>query len=176
MEADLDLGGGHLRRVFPGQHRHVRLVVQHARTHEQPGHGDDVHLLGQHDHVQRQPAAALRRLLRDGRLARDPQPADQEHAVLRLPDPGEGAGAGNPGPELPAAFAAVPVRDLRGRQLHLSLVRHVRDPLVPVAGPEAVQARVGQLPAGSGARWFRWWECRSIRSSSFFARLGGCAK
>ena len=96
------------------------------------------------------PAAALRRLLRDGRLARDPQPADQEHAVLRLPVPGEGAGAGNPGAELPAAVAAVPVRDLRDGQLHLSLVRHVRDPLVPVAGPQAVQARVGQLPAGAG--------------------------
>ena len=63
--------------------------------------------------------------------------------------PGEGAGPGDPRPELHAAVAAVPVRDLRGRQLHLSLVRHVRDPLVPVAGLEAVQARVGQLPAGS---------------------------
>ena len=116
---------------------------------EQPGDGDDVHLLGQHDHVQRQPAAPLRRLLRDGRLARDPQPADQEHPVLQLPVPGEGAGAGNPGPELPAAFAALPVRDLRDRQLCVSLVRHVRDPLVPVAGPQAVQARVGQLSAGT---------------------------
>ena len=48
--------------------------------------------------------------------------------------------------------AAVPVRDLRGGQLHLSLVRHVRDPLVPVAGLEAVQARVGQLPAGGRCR------------------------
>ena len=65
-----------------------------------------------------------------------------------LPVPGEGAGAGNPGPELHAAFAALPVRDLRGRQLRVSLVRHVRDPLVLVAGLEAVQARVGQLPAG----------------------------
>ena len=41
-----------------------------------------------------------------------------------------------------------PVRDLRDGQLHVSLVRHVRDPLVLVAGLEAVQARVGQLPAG----------------------------
>ncbi len=56
-------------------------------------HGDDVHLLGEHDPVQRQPAAALRRLLRDGRLAGDPQPPDQEHAVLRVPVPGEGARA-----------------------------------------------------------------------------------
>ena len=72
--------------------------------------------------------------------------------------------------------AAVPVRDLRGRQLHLSVVRHVRDPLVPVAGPQAVQARVGQLPAGGRRRCSRWWECRSIRSSSSFARPGGCAK
>ena len=53
------------------------------------------------------PAAPLRRLLRDGRLARDPQPADQEHAVFRLPVPGEGAGPGNPGPELLAAVAAL---------------------------------------------------------------------
>ena len=70
-------------------------------------HGDDVHLLGQHDPVQRQPAAAVRRLLRDGRLAGDPQPADQEHPVLHLPVPGEGAGPGSPGPELHAAVAAV---------------------------------------------------------------------
>ena len=90
--------------------------------------------------------------------------------------PGEGAGAGNPGPELHAAVAAVPVRDLRGGQLHLSLVRHVRDPLVLVAGLEAVQARVGQLPAGSWSRLFPWWECRFIRSASLFARPGGCAK
>ena len=41
-----------------------------------------------------------------------------------------------------------PVRDLRDRQLPLSLVRHVRDPVVPVSGPQAVQARVGQLYAG----------------------------
>ena len=43
----------------------------------------------------------------------------------------------------------VPVRDLRDRQLRVSVVRHVRDPLVLVAGLEAVQARVGQLPAGA---------------------------
>ena len=176
MEANLDLGGRHLRRVLPGQHRDLRLVVQHARALEQPRHGDDVHLLGEYHHVQRQSPAPLRRLLRDGRLARDSQPADQEHAVLRLPDPGKGARAGNPGPELHAAVAADPVRHVLGGQLHLSLVRHVRDPVVPVAGLEAIQARIGQLSSCNRCHWYPCWECRFIRSASSFARPGGCAK
>ena len=108
-------------------------------------HGDDVHLLGEHDPVQRQPAAPVRRLLRDGRLAGDPQPADQEHPVLHLPVPGEGARAGNPGAELHAPVAAVPVRDLRDRQLPVPLGGDVQHPVLPLPVPQAVQARVDQL-------------------------------
>ena len=72
--------------------------------------------------------------------------------------------------------AAVPVRDLRGRQLHLSLVRHVRDPVVPVAGLKPYKLESVSYLLAAGARWSRCWECRSIRSASFFARPGGCAK
>ena len=72
--------------------------------------------------------------------------------------------------------AAVPVRDLRDRQLHLPLVRDVRDPLLPLAGPQAVQARVGQLPAGGRRRWSRWWACRSIRSVKFLRTPGRLRK
>ena len=72
--------------------------------------------------------------------------------------------------------AAVPVRDLRDRQLPLPLGRDVQHPLLPVTGPQAVQAAVDQLHAGDRRRWSRCWGCPSIRSSSFFARPGGCAK
>ena len=122
------------------------------------------------------PLLALRRILRDGRLARDSQPADQEHAVLRLSDPGEGAGAGNSRPELPAEVAAVPVRDLRDRQLCLPLGRHLQHHLLPVAGSQTVQAADRSAICWRPAPWCRSWACRSIRLESFFARLGGCAK
>ena len=59
MEADLDLGRRDLRRVLPGEPHDVRLVEHRAGAPEQPLPGHDVHLLGQHDPVQRQPAAPL---------------------------------------------------------------------------------------------------------------------
>ena len=126
---------------FLRQHRHVRLVEHRAGAAQQPDAGDHVHLLGEHDPVQRQPAAPVRRLLRDGRLAGDPQPPDQEHPVLRLPVPGEGAGAGSSGAELHAPVAADPVRHLRDRELSVSLGRDVQHHVLPQPVPQAVQAR-----------------------------------
>src|SRR5208337_2475781 len=99
----------------------------------------------QHGPLQRQPAAPLRRLLRDGRLARDTQSPDQEHPVLRLSDPGESAGAGNPGSKLLAPVAAVPVRDLRDRQLPLPVGRDLQHHLLPDSGPQTVQVAVYQI-------------------------------
>ena len=72
--------------------------------------------------------------------------------------------------------AAVLVRHVRGGQLHLSLVRHVRDPVVPLAGLEAIQARIGQLSSCTSVPSYPCWECRFIRSASSFALPGGCAK
>ena len=65
---------------------HVHLVVHRAGDAEQHLSEHDVHLLGEHDPVQRQPAVALRRLLHPGRPRGDPQPpaeGDQRSSTAR---------------------------------------------------------------------------------------------
>ena len=148
VETDLDLGRRHLCRVLPGIPGDLRLVEHRAGAAQQPDARHDVHLLGEHDPVQRQPAAPLRRLLRDGRLAGGAEPPDQEHAVLHVPVPGEGAGAGSAGAELHAPVAADPVRHLCDRELRVPLDRDLQHPLLPVPVPQAVQARLDQRDDG----------------------------
>ena len=175
VEADLDRRGRHLRRVLPGVAGHLRLVEHAGGAAQQPDALDDVHLLGEHDPLQRQPAAAVRRLLRHLRLPGDPQPPDQVDAVLRLPVPGEGARAGGAGPELHAAVAAGAVRDLRDRVVPLPLVHHLQHHLLPVPLP-AREAPDHQRRSSPWGRWCRCWSCRCSRSSSSSANPGGCAK
>ena len=51
--------------------------------------------------------------------------------------------------------AAVPVRHLRGRQLHLSLVRDVRHPLVPVPGSSSPTSSSRSATCWRSGRWSR---------------------
>ncbi len=66
---------------------------RHPAVHQQPGAEPDGRVQRQHGGLQRQPADALRRLLRAGRLAGDPQPARAVQPLPQEPDAGASAWA-----------------------------------------------------------------------------------
>ena len=100
-----DRRGRHVRRSGAGLDLHVPLVVHRAGAVAQPLPERDVHLLGQHGHLQRQSAAALRRLLHPRRPDGNSQPAAEGH---HDPQPQDGRvvpGPGDAGRSVPAAVA-----------------------------------------------------------------------
>ena len=125
--------GGHLRRAGAGLGLHLPLVVLLSRAAaEQTRPERDVHLLGEHGHLQRQSVVALRRLLYSRRPDGDSQPTAEGHHDPRPQAervvPGDGA-AGGPlfAPAEPGVF-----RPLLDRRHGLPLDRRPVDLLVPL--------------------------------------------
>ncbi len=149
---------------------HLPLVVQRA-GHAPPALPEhDVRLLGEHRHVQRQPAVALRRLLHPGRHDGDSEPAaegqhdSQPQAGRLVPGPGRARRS------VSAAAQPVVLRRLHRGRGHLSLGGPVRHHLVPLQGLRALWPEGGKPDAGLRCRFSVSWPCRSTRwaSSSTF--------
>ena len=77
--------GGHVCRAGARFDRHLRLVVQRAGPDESTRAEHDVRLLGEHADLQRQPAAALRRLLHPRRRHRNSQTSAKKLSTILTP-------------------------------------------------------------------------------------------
>jgi hypothetical protein len=111
----------HVCRGGAGLDLHVHLVVQRAGAAELFLPERDVRQLGEHDSIQREPAAAVRRLLYPERHPRDSQPA----AKVQQHSPSQAGQvvprAGRAGGSVPAKAAPDAVCAVHGRRVSLSL-------------------------------------------------------
>ena len=143
VEAGLDRRGRHLRRNDPGVDRGVRVVLHRERHDDQrPVFEHDVPQRRVDDLGQRQPAAAIRRVLHpDGRVG-NPEPASKGDGGTQAGFPETLPRVGTAGRSVPAPTRQDLLRVVHDRQRDLPLGGGVFDHVVRDQSPGALRAAV----------------------------------